>query len=77
METITLKYDDYLKLVDGYTKSESMKLDLEYLLNSTTYDRYDNDINISSDSCRILFKKYIKDKYDIKIMELKQESERE
>ncbi len=77
METITIKYEDYMKLVEEYTKSKSMELDLEYILNAADYDKYDNDVRVREDDLRILLKKYIKVKYDIKLAKLKNEFEKE
>lgn len=73
METITLKYEDYMTLLEGYTKAKSMELDLEYILNVADYDNYDKDIRVREDDLRILLKKYIKDKYDMKLAKLKNE----
>lgn len=77
METITINYNDYMTLVEGYTKGKSIELDLEFTLNNASYDRYDKDVQVREDDLRILFKKYIKDKYDIKLAELKNEFEKE
>lgn len=77
METITLKYEDYMTLLEGYTKAKSMELDLEYILNVADYDRYDKDVSVKEEDMRILLKKYIKDKYDIKLTRLKCEYEKE
>ena len=77
METITINYNDYMTLVEGYTKGKSIELDLEFTLNNASYDRYDKDVKVREDDLRILFKKYIKDKYDIKLAELKNEFEKE
>lgn len=77
METITISYNDYMTLVEGYTKGKSIELDLEFTLNNASYDRYDKDVQVREDDLRILFKKYIKDKYDNKLAELKNEFEKE
>lgn len=77
METITLKYEDYMKLLEGYTKAKSMELDLEYILNNADYNKYDKDVRAREDDLRVLLKKYIKDKYDIKLAQLEHEFEKE
>ena len=77
MQTITLDYTDYMVLLEGYTMGKSMELDLEYLLNMADYDKYDEDIHTREDDLRVLLKKYVRDKYDIKLAELKVEYEKE
>ena len=77
METITLKYEDYMTLLEGYTKAKSMELDLEYILNVADYDKYDKDVSVREGDMRVLLKKYIKDKYDMKLAKLKNEYEKE
>lgn len=77
METITLKYEDYMEFLEGYTKAKSMELDLEYILNVADYDKYDKDVSVRGGEMRILLKKYIKDKYDMKLAKLKNEYEKE
>lgn len=77
METITVNYGDYMILLEGYTKAKSMELDLEYILNVADYDKYDKDVSVKEEDMRILLKKYIKDKYDMKLAKLKNEYEKE
>lgn len=77
METITLKYEDYMTFLEGYTKAKSMELDLEYILNVAEYDRYDKDVRVKEDDLRMILKKYLKDKYDMKLEQLKHEYEKE
>jgi hypothetical protein len=77
METITLNYADYMTLLEGYTKAKSMELDLEYILNVAEYDRYDKDVRVREDDLRIILKKYLKDKYDMKLVQLEHEFEKE
>ena len=77
METITLKYEDYMKLLEEYTKAKSMELDLEYILNVADYDNYDKDIRVREDDLRILLKKYVNTKYNMRLAKLKNEYEKE
>jgi hypothetical protein len=77
METITLNYEDYMTLLEGYTKAKSMELDLEYILNVADYDKYDKDVRVREDDLRIILKKYLKDKYDMKLVQLEHEFEKE
>lgn len=77
METITLKYEDYMTLLEGYTKAKSMELDLEYILNNADYDKYDTDIRVREDDLRILLKKYVNTKYNMRLAKLKNEYEKE
>ena len=57
MGTITLKYEDYMTFLEGYTKAKSMELDLEYILNNADYDKYDTDVRVKEDDLRVLLKK--------------------
>lgn len=73
METITLKYEDYMKLLEGYTKAKSMELDLEYILNNADYDKYDTDVRVKENDLRVLLKKYVNTKYNMRLAKLKNE----
>lgn len=75
METITIRYEDYEKFLEGYTKSKSMELDLQYIINSSSYDRYDKDINFRSDDLRVMCKKYMKNDYESKLKELSEKED--
>ena len=78
METITLKYEDYLNLLEGFARYKAMKYELEYIINTATYDKYYQELGLRGDvDLVMLLKKYAYAEYNCKLKELREEYEKE